>query len=728
MERLVARGWHVHPLKPRAKEPMTQHGFKDASADAEQVRRWHAQWPDCNWGVSTGASGLVVVDVDSDRGGDATIEALEVKLGTLPRNCVAKTGSGYHVYLRAPTGGDPVKSGSPGTGVDVKAHGGYVVAPPSTHPNGARYTWQQFDAAPMCPPSWWGHLPTVNDHASSEPAGPVEQSWFYVAAAHDGLIGAVLEGGKVACACPNRDAHRTDSDGTSSTVLWAPQEPWGMGHLHCSRGACSELEQADFRKMFSPEATAAADAACREGRAAFGWKRPLNRGDQVELVDRLIEAFAADDVRPVVVLGTLWRYDLQSGVWSAVKEGEEQEVLLAFNGEPLPPTKDGGRVRTLTVKRSLVDDVRRMAHRALSNDAFFANAPAGALFADGFVTVEGRGPSARLVRLPHGPEHGARFRLPHAFAPGVEPERFLGFLADALKGTSDPDGAIRCIREHLGACLVGLAARYKRALLLTGASNTGKSVLLDIARGIFPPEVVASVSPKDFGNSNERYKLVGARINVCAEVPSRYLGNVEELKTVLAGDAVSVKRLYLDTATATLTTGHMFACNGLPETSEVSAALENRFLLVAFNNVVRPEDQDPFLRERILRGESGEIASWALEGALELVRRGTYALPNVMREQLATWREASDPVAQFAGQWLDKEDGGRLSAGELYERFNTWARAGGFERVPNIVRFGKDLRRIFGDPIARQVNGNIRYRLRLKTSADDAAPHLRAVM
>lgn len=36
----AAHGWAVLPLEPNGKRPITAHGVKDASKDAEQIKRW----------------------------------------------------------------------------------------------------------------------------------------------------------------------------------------------------------------------------------------------------------------------------------------------------------------------------------------------------------------------------------------------------------------------------------------------------------------------------------------------------------------------------------------------------------------------------------------------------------------------------------------------------------------------------------------------------------------
>src|SRR5258708_4431274 len=47
-------GFAVFPCRPRGKEPITKHGFKDATRDEAQIRKWWTRWPDANIGIATG--------------------------------------------------------------------------------------------------------------------------------------------------------------------------------------------------------------------------------------------------------------------------------------------------------------------------------------------------------------------------------------------------------------------------------------------------------------------------------------------------------------------------------------------------------------------------------------------------------------------------------------------------------------------------------------------------
>ena len=126
------RGWAVFPLN--GKKPATQNGWKDATTDPHVIVGWFAGSPH-NVGIATGPSGLLVVDTDTD-------EALEWWIAqNPPRTAVATTGRGQHWYYRAE--GARSTAGTLAPHVDTRGLGGYVVAPPSRHPEtGALYAWQ----------------------------------------------------------------------------------------------------------------------------------------------------------------------------------------------------------------------------------------------------------------------------------------------------------------------------------------------------------------------------------------------------------------------------------------------------------------------------------------------------------------------------------------------------------------------------------------------------------
>jgi predicted P-loop ATPase len=132
--RLISLGWRVFPCRPGQKTPRTEKGFQDASIDAAQTRRWWPPTSRSNLAIATGPfSGLVVLDVDTAKGGMASLQELIAKHGPLPRTVAAKTPSGgAHYYFGWPMRGGVRNRANFLPGLDIRGEGGYVVAPPST--------------------------------------------------------------------------------------------------------------------------------------------------------------------------------------------------------------------------------------------------------------------------------------------------------------------------------------------------------------------------------------------------------------------------------------------------------------------------------------------------------------------------------------------------------------------------------------------------------------------
>ena len=151
-------GMPVFPLQPRGKEPVTASGCLQATTDSAVIDRWWNAAPDMNVAIATGgASGVFVVDVD-DEIGEATIRELERANGALPPTVESLTGRGRHIWFRLGEH-DPVRNsaGRIGSGVDIRANGGYVVAPPSVHPSGRKYEWSVDSAAEFVDAPDWLH-------------------------------------------------------------------------------------------------------------------------------------------------------------------------------------------------------------------------------------------------------------------------------------------------------------------------------------------------------------------------------------------------------------------------------------------------------------------------------------------------------------------------------------------------------------------------------------------
>ena len=138
----AAQGIPVFPC--RGKEPLTPNGFYDATTDPFDIAMHWRRYPDANIATPTGGE-YWVLDTDPRHGGDLTLTDYERQYGTLPRTATVLTGGhdhGHHGWWLMPQMGTVRHKANLGPGLDVLARGGYVIVPPSIHPETGRpYLW-----------------------------------------------------------------------------------------------------------------------------------------------------------------------------------------------------------------------------------------------------------------------------------------------------------------------------------------------------------------------------------------------------------------------------------------------------------------------------------------------------------------------------------------------------------------------------------------------------------
>jgi hypothetical protein len=114
------------------------HGFKDATKSRSQLEAWRKLYPHALIGIPTGTrTDIAVLDFDHCRPEDleSRIAAVEREFGQLPETARVSTPRGFHFYFRC--GGRRFRSCTRFMeNMDLKADGGYVVAPPSVSIHG----------------------------------------------------------------------------------------------------------------------------------------------------------------------------------------------------------------------------------------------------------------------------------------------------------------------------------------------------------------------------------------------------------------------------------------------------------------------------------------------------------------------------------------------------------------------------------------------------------------
>jgi len=168
--RYAELGFRVFPVKPRGKEPLVKDWPNQATNDRKIIQEWWSKYPNANIAILTGYyehGFFCVLDFDPRNGGDWFDGVDE---STLPPTCVVVTGGGgrHYYYLTS----EPIPTKKLKDGVDLKGAGGYVLAPPSIHPNGQSYDWLEDEDIGLMPMGWlpdWAFFEAVGSDESKGP-------------------------------------------------------------------------------------------------------------------------------------------------------------------------------------------------------------------------------------------------------------------------------------------------------------------------------------------------------------------------------------------------------------------------------------------------------------------------------------------------------------------------------------------------------------------------------
>jgi hypothetical protein len=169
-KRYVALGYQVFPCVPGTKEPLTAHGFYDATMSLEQLEQWWLAQPQAN--IAVAAFPLLVVDCDAQSNWLAAEPERALSLASAPVSLTPH--GGRHHLFRRPRGKTWKNTvGRLAPHVDTRTEGGYILVPPSVV-DGVPYRWVpglELEEPPdqlAEPPEWLvQELDQLADHSST---------------------------------------------------------------------------------------------------------------------------------------------------------------------------------------------------------------------------------------------------------------------------------------------------------------------------------------------------------------------------------------------------------------------------------------------------------------------------------------------------------------------------------------------------------------------------------
>lgn len=281
----------------------------------------------------------------------------------------------------------------------------------------------------------------------------------------------------------------------------------------------------------------------------------------------------------------------------------------------------------------------------------------------------------------------------------VDAPYFEEFIQSSLMGDQTLQ---QLLLEILGTLLSNY--RPKNIFVFCGASNSGKSVIVDFLRWIIGvPSITQIAHLRDFSSRWTIGNLKGKKLLVCTECSDEFIGPdaCAVIKTITGEPTLTGEQKHKDATTFSNTTRLLLVSNHLVRLDRVDAGFANRLVTLPFPCSIPFEQQDPDLLQHLLE-EKGAIFNMAMQALNELLSRNfeyTKVNPEYLErigDQALYIAENFDAgVQQFVENCCTLEADAYLTSSALYEAYHEFAEA---QHLPFYTKsdvFCKALYRLF---------------------------------
>lgn len=315
------------------------------------------------------------------------------------------------------------------------------------------------------------------------------------------------------------------------------------------------------------------------------------------------------------------------------------------------------------------------------------------------------------------------------YDPEADCPRFKTFVEQLLDGK---ENQIKTLQEFMGWLLKHPNNDYKKALLILGVTNSGKSQLADIVTELFTDKSVSNISLNQIGLERRFHidSLKDKVVNIDRDMSVQYLESSDSVKLVISQENLRVEPKGEDGFTIRPRAKHLICSNVSPKPSNHNdEAFYGRFLTLKTPNTVPKEERETNLGEKLFEEEGSGILNWMLEGLERLERQGDFTLNPSPYETKLMWNEYGDSVQRFLWSCTEKGDVNTdfIPTSELYEEYEIWVEGKMLEKEKEQNFINRVKKQPYVKKERKLVNGENRkmcfFGLKLDSNSGNLANH-----
>ena len=256
-----------------------------------------------------------------------------------------------------------------------------------------------------------------------------------------------------------------------------------------------------------------------------------------------------------------------------------------------------------------------------------------------------------------------------------------------------------CCRTIAGTTLIDqLPKALKRALVLYGASDTGKSILLRVLSAILADKTI-SIALADISGPHGLEEFMFRRPWVLDEAFDNNVWLLSaSVKAIISREPLGINRKNLPMLTKEIIAPCLWGTNHPPSFKESTEAMVNRLLIVLLTRVFDKDNPvgvaakakavNPAWEpsDLILDRERAGVFTWMMAGLKRVLERGNFVNTEEGKAMLAEMRLNANPVAGFVADCIEYDVDAMISTADFHAAFIGWRLADHGDEKVNFSR------------------------------------------
>lgn len=227
------------------------------------------------------------------------------------------------------------------------------------------------------------------------------------------------------------------------------------------------------------------------------------------------------------------------------------------------------------------------------------------------------------------------------------------------------------VQEWFGYCLSG-SHKANVFLIIYGSGGEGKSTFISVLDKLIGNLNVSSAPLSNLNSDFGLEPLVGKKINIATENSNKGF-ETSKLKSITAGEPVTVNRKNIAETSMILQTKLVYLVNELPQLNDTTDGLSRRLLILPFKNRLPKNQQDINLIQK-LESELSGILNWAIAGLHRLAGNGyKFTISSSMEAIQNRYLSQGDIITLFCKEALSTSDTTVIQATAFIDEFREWA-------------------------------------------------------